>query len=120
MGEYGLGPITNSPEFGCDCLGEIRYLDADVHDSRGNAITIKNAICLHEEDAGLLWKHYNWVTKEAEVRRSWRLVISSIVTAANYEYAFYWYLYQDGTIETEVKLTGIVLTSALEPGETPA
>ncbi|MDX6513734.1 MAG: primary-amine oxidase [Gaiellaceae bacterium] len=119
IGEYGLGPITNSLELGCDCLGEIRYLDVDVHDSRGNPSTIGNAICLHEEDAGLLWKHYDWVTGEAEVRRSRRFVVSSIVTAANYEYAFYWYLYQDGTIEAEVKLTGIVLTSALEPGEEP-
>lgn len=48
-----------------------------------------------------------------------RLVISSIITAANYEYGLYWYVYQDGTIETEVKLTGIVLTSAVRPGERP-
>ena len=33
----------------------------------------------------------------------------------NYEYAFYWYLYQDGTIETEVKLTGIVLDLGRAP-----
>lgn len=119
IGEYGLGAITNSLELGCDCLGEIRYLDVDVHDSRGESVAIANAVCIHEEDAGLLWKHYDWVTEEAEVRRSRRLVISSIVTAANYEYAFYWYLYLDGTIEVEVKLTGIVLTSALEPDELP-
>jgi primary-amine oxidase len=52
-----------------------------------------------------------------ETWRSRLLVISFIITAGNYEYAFYWYLYQDGTIEFEVKLTGIVLTSALAPGE---
>ncbi len=79
-------------------------------------ITIPNAICMHEEDVGLLWKHYDWQAQDSEVRRSRRFVISSIITAANYEYAFYWYLYQDGTIETEVKLTGIVLTSAVAPG----
>jgi primary-amine oxidase len=49
--------------------------------------------------------------------RGRRLVISFIITAGNYEYAIYWYFYQDGTIEFEVKLTGIVLTSALAPGE---
>ncbi len=26
-GEYGLGPLVNSLSLGCDCLGEIRYLD---------------------------------------------------------------------------------------------
>ena len=35
IGEYGIGPYANSLELGCDCLGEIRYLDAVVHDSRG-------------------------------------------------------------------------------------
>ena len=30
--------------------------------------------------------------------RSRRLVISSIATVGNYEYGFFWYLYQDGTI----------------------
>ena len=28
IGEYGLGPYVNSLALGCDCLGEIRYLDA--------------------------------------------------------------------------------------------
>ncbi|HEY7195775.1 MAG TPA: hypothetical protein VH306_01165, partial [Gaiellaceae bacterium] len=119
VGEYGIGALANSLELGCDCLGEIRYLDAAVHDSRGNPATIANAICMHEEDVGLLWKHYDWATDSAEVRRSRRFVVSSIITVGNYEYAFYWYLYQDGTIETEVKLTGIVLTSAVHPGEKP-
>jgi primary-amine oxidase len=119
IGEYGIGPMTNSLSLGCDCLGEIRYLDAVVHNSQGDPVTIPNAICIHEEDFGLLWKHTDWASGKTEVRRTRRLVISSIITAANYEYGFYWYLYQDGTIETEVKLTGIVLTSAVRPGEQP-
>ena len=72
---------------------------------------------MHEEDFGLLWKHFDPALNTTETRRSRRLVISFIITAGNYEYAFYWYFYQDGTIEFEVKLTGIVLTSALAPGE---
>ena len=68
--------------------------------------------------AGLLWKHYDGNLGTTETRRSRRLVISFILTADNYEYAIYWYFYQDGSIEFEVKLTGIVLTSALPPGET--
>jgi primary-amine oxidase len=117
IGEYGVGELTNSLELGCDCLGEIRYFDVTVSNSRGEPYVIKNAICLHEEDAGLLWKHFDADTGQAEVRRSRRLVVSFIVTAGNYDYPFYWYLYQDGTIEAEVKLTGIVITSALAPGE---
>ena len=119
IGEYGLGLLTNSLELGCDCLGEIRYLDVDLATPGGEITTIKNAICLHEEDDGLLWKHYDWTTDTTEVRRSRRFVVSSIVTVDNYEYAFYWRFYQDGAIEFETRLTGIILTAALEPKEAP-
>jgi primary-amine oxidase len=117
IGEYGIGIMANSLELGCDCLGEIRYLDVDLVGSDGEPYTVKQAICLHEEDFGLLWKHFDPALGTTETRRSRRLVISFIITAGNYEYAFYWYFYQDGTIEFEVKLTGIVLTSALAAGE---
>ena len=118
IGEYGIGIMANSLEYGCDCLGEIRYFDVELADSSGEPFLIKNAICLHEEDFGLLWKHFDADLLTTETRRSRRLVISFIITASNYEYAIYWYFYQDGTIEFEVKLTGMVLTSALMPGET--
>ena len=35
IGEWGLGFMTTSLELGCDCLGEIRYVDAVLHDSAG-------------------------------------------------------------------------------------
>jgi primary-amine oxidase len=110
IGEWGLGFMTTSLELGCDCLGEISYLDAVVHDSRGEPQVIPNAICVHEEDSGVLWKHVDHVTG-AEVRRQRRLVVSFHVTVANYEYLVYWRFYQDGNIECEVRATGIVVTS---------
>jgi primary-amine oxidase len=42
--------------------------------------------------------------------------LSSIATVGNYEYGFYWYFYLDGSIEHEVKLTGIMSTEALPEG----
>lgn len=116
-GEYGIGMLANSLALGCDCLGVIRYFDAHLVNSRGEPVTIKNAVCLHEEDYGLLWKHMDWRTGQTEIRRSRRLVISFIATVGNYEYGFFWYLYLDGTIQHEVKLTGIMNTGALPPGE---
>jgi primary-amine oxidase len=114
-GEYGMGTCANSLELGCDCLGYIKYFDGYVTDSKGNLITIKNAICMHEEDYGILWKHTDRRLSKPEVRRSRRLVISSVSTVENYEYGFFWYLYQDGNIQFEIKLTGI-----LSLGTTPA
>lgn len=118
VGEYNIGVLANSLELGCDCLGVIEYFDVAFADGQGNPYTIKNAICMHEEDYGTLWKHSDFRTGEVEVRRSRRLVISFFSTVGNYDYGFFWYLYQDGSIELECKLTGIVSTGALQPGTT--
>lgn len=115
IGEWGLGFMTTSLELGCDCLGEIRYLDAVLHDSKGEPYTITNAICIHEEDNAVLWKHVDHEIG-AEVRRMRRLTISFHVTVANYEYLVYWRLYQDGNIECEVRATGIMVTTPLPVG----
>ncbi len=119
-GEYGLGACTNSLALGCDCVGEIRYLDAHLVDRAGRPRTVENAICLHEEDAGLLWKHSDELAGRVEVRRARRFVVNSMVTVGNYDYAFRWYFGLDGSIECEVQLHGIVSTMALAPGEQPA
>jgi primary-amine oxidase len=118
IGEWGLGFMTTSLELGCDCLGEIAYLDAVVHDSRGEPVTIPNAICIHEEDSGILWKHVD-ERAGAESRRARRLVVSFHVTVANYEYLVYWRFYQDGSIECEVRATGIMVTSSFPDGRQP-
>ncbi|KAL2465381.1 Copper amine oxidase family protein [Abeliophyllum distichum] len=116
-GEDGLGKNAHSLKKGCDCLGYIKYFDAHLTNFTGGVETIENCVCLHEEDHGVLWKHQDWRTGLAEVRRSRRLTVSFICTVANYEYGFYWHFYQDGKIEAEVKLTGILSLGALQPGE---
>lgn len=117
-GEYGMGVMANSLVLGCDCLGEITYLDAYVCTQDGDPAKIENAVCIHEEDSGIGWKHTDFRTGVGEVRRNRRLVISVFTTVGNYDYGFYWYLYLDGSIEFEAKLTGILSTGAFE-GEDP-
>src|SRR5262245_101104 len=117
VGEYGMGMCANSLELGCDCLGHIRYFDAHLCTSRGEPLTVKDAICMHEEGYGIRWKHTDRRLNVPEVRRSRRLVVSSISTVENYEYGFFWYLYQDGNIQLEVKLTGILSLGTLKAGE---
>ena len=119
VGEYGIGVLANSLALGCDCLGAIRYFDAWLNDSKGDPYCIESAVCLHEEDSGILWKHTDLFTGEVDVRRSRRLVVSSISTVGNYEYGQFWYFYQDGSIHFEMKATGILNTAALRPGESP-
>lgn len=119
IGEWGLGFMTTSLALGCDCLGEIRYLDATLHNSKGEPYEIPNAVCIHEEDNAVLWKHVDHDTG-AEVRRMRRLTVSFHVTVANYEYLTYWRFYQDGNIECEVRATGIMVTTPFPDGPTPA
>ena len=117
IGEYGLGKLANSLKLGCDCLGHIAYLDAHLNTMTGDVLTIEKAICIHEEDAGILWKHWDFRTERTEIRRGRKLVISCICTVGNYEYASYWYFKQDGSIEFEMKATGIINTAACLPGK---
>jgi primary-amine oxidase len=119
VGEAGVGMLANTLELGCDCLGEIHYFDVVGNDGRGQPLTLPNVICVHEEDYGVLWKHTDWRIHATEVRRSRRLVVSFIATVGNYDYGFYWYFYQDGTLEYQVKLTGVISNGATLPGERP-
>jgi primary-amine oxidase len=118
-GEYLVGKWANSLELGCDCLGEIAYLDATVTDDFGEPRTIRNAICIHEEDYGILWKHFDIFTGSSASRRQRRLVVSFFSTVGNYDYGFYWYFYLDGTMECEIKLTGALFTAAHPGGDYP-
>ena len=105
-GEYGMGTMANELTLGCDCLGQIHYLvsyhQQGAHDGikilvhfplqpgafvkhDGTAFVIKNVICIHEEDAGLLWKHTDFrVGGRSHAVRARRLVIQMICTLANY------------------------------------
>ena len=115
-GEYLVGQYANSLELGCDCLGEITYLSPVISDAFGNPREIRNGICMHEEDWGILAKHSDLWSGITYTRRNRRLVISFFTTIGNYDYGFYWYLYLDGTIEFEAKATGVVFTSAFPEG----
>lgn len=117
IGEYGFGKFNHSLKLGCDCLGAIHYLDSHFCGLDGGVITIEKGICIHEEDTGVLWKHWDFRVDRTEVRRGRRLVISCINTVGNYEYGQYWYFDQAGQIECEVKATGIVDTMACDPGQ---
>jgi len=112
-GEYGVGVSLDSLALGCDCVGHIHYFDVWTHDWHGEPRLIKNAVCMHEEDYGILWKYSVPAAEQTTVTRSRRLVISSIATIGNYVYGFFWYFYLDGSIGVEVKATGIPYPSAL-------
>lgn len=92
-------------------------MDAALSNRAGASQTIKNAICIHEEDAGILFKHTDFRDDSVIVTRARKLIISQVFTAGNYEYCIYWNFELDGSISLEIKLTGILNTYAMNPGE---
>ncbi|KAL1742027.1 copper amine oxidase [Schizophyllum fasciatum] len=113
-GEYGMGTMANELSLGCDCLGQIHYMPGSYVANDGSAVVIKNVICIHEEDNGVLWKHsdYRPNGRSQTVRRR-RLVVSMVCTLYIWNYHFY----QDGSIELEVRLTGILQVYVGADGE---
>lgn len=76
--------------------------------------------CASEEDNGILYKHTDFRDESCTVTRARKLIVSHVFTAANYEYCVYWIFHQDGTIQLEIKLTGILNTYSMAPGESAA
>jgi primary-amine oxidase len=79
---------------------------------------LPNAICCHEADDGILWKHTNYRTENAIVTRSRILIIQTIITVGNYEYIFAFQFTQDAAINYEVRATGILSTNPIGLGGT--
>jgi len=119
VGDYGLGFCANSLELGCDCLGHIHYFDATLNDSKGMPYVVKKAICMHEEDDGILWKHVEYRNGHNEARRARELVISQICTVVNYEYLFYIRFKLNGEIDYDIRLSGELSTNLPSAGEDP-
>ncbi|PCD38767.1 peroxisomal copper amine oxidase [Fusarium graminearum] len=91
----------------------LHYLDAEFLSQNGGIRKIKNAIYIHKEDTGILFKHTDFRDESSIMTQARILVIQQVFTAANYEYA----IRQDGSIQPEIKLTGILNTYAMNPGE---
>ncbi|OJJ42255.1 hypothetical protein ASPZODRAFT_20648 [Penicilliopsis zonata CBS 506.65] len=113
LGNVGAGVTANNLQLGCDCLGMIKYIDGCVVAADGTPAPRPNAICIHEVDNGIQWKHTNHRTGKATVVRKRQLVLQTIITVANYEYIFMWYFDQSGEITFETRATGILSTQPI-------
>lgn len=116
LGNNGAGVNANNLQLGCDCLGTIKYFDAWHHTLAGDPLKLANAVCCHEQDDGILWKHTNFRTNKAVVTRSRILVLQTIITVNNYEYIFAFHFNQAAEITYEVRATGILSTNPIDIG----
>ncbi|KJR88913.1 primary-amine oxidase [Sporothrix schenckii 1099-18] len=114
LGDVGAGIMANNLQLGCDCLGAIYYMDGVVADAAGAPHAMPNVVCVHEQDAGIAWKHTNYRTDRAVVVRQRELVLQTILTVSNYEYILAWVFNLAGDIAYEVRATGIVSTQPVD------
>ena len=118
LGDNGAGLMANNLEFGCDCLGVIHYHQGTIADDQGEPREMKNVVCIHEQDAGIGWKHTNYRTGRPVVARDRELVLQSVMTVANYEYIVAFIFNLAGEISYETRATGIMSTSPIDAGIT--
>lgn len=114
LGDAGAGAMANNLKLGCDCLGNIHYLSAVITDDTGSPVHLENCVCVHEQDAGISWKHTNYRTDRAVVVRSRELVLQSIITVGNYEYILAFMFNQAGEVIYEVRATGVLSTQPID------
>ncbi|MEW6306933.1 MAG: primary-amine oxidase [Verrucomicrobiota bacterium] len=108
-GEYGIGRLANTLVPNHDAPSNAVLLDAVFADDMGKPYTQKQAVAIAESDAGILWRHYEYMSDQKESRRARQLELMYIATVGNYDYAFSWIFHQDGRLEVRAGLTGILL-----------
>ncbi len=109
VGEYSVGRLASSIERGTDAPEYATLIDATFAGDDGQPTDLKQAVGIYERDGGMLWKHYESYSEKNESRRARQLVVFFIATIGNYDYAVNWVFHQDGTLEADAALSGIML-----------
>ena len=102
-GDYGFGLHgIRSAVPGADAPANAEFRSAVMHTHLGEPMEVPRAVTIYERDGGVLWRHAE------ESRRSRELVVAFYSAIDNYDYAFNWIFRQDGSMDVEVQLTGII------------
>ncbi len=109
VGEYGVGRLASSMEPKTDAPENATLIDATFAGDDGEPYVLPRAVAIYERDGGLLWKHFESYSGLNESRRARELVLSFIATIGNYDYALNWIFHQDGVLEVDAALSGIML-----------
>jgi primary-amine oxidase len=109
VGEYNVGRAASSIEPNTDAPENATLIDAVFAGDDGAPKTLPRAVGIYERDGGLLWKHYDMYSRVNQSRRARQLVVFFIATIGNYDYAINWIFHQDGALEVDAALTGIML-----------
>ncbi len=112
-GEYGIGRYSGSLSTGVDVPANASLFDAVFADDFGKPYVAKDVVAIYERPSGLLWKHFDMYNGGDAARQGRELVLGFITTVSNYDYGLNWVFRQDGSIELEAQLTGIMLAKGV-------
>lgn len=113
VGEYSVGRLASPLEPKLDAPENAQLIDVVFADDEGNPYTLERAVGIYERDGGLLWKHFDTLSGKNESRRARELVLLFVATIGNYDYAVSYIFKQDGSIEIDLALTGIMLAKGV-------
>jgi primary-amine oxidase len=119
-GEYGIGRLALSLEPKIDYPENATLFNAVFAQENGGAVPLPRAVAMFERDGGVLWKHVDYTTLpfvHNQSRRARQLVLSWFANVGNYEYGFNWVFHQDGVLEMEAQLTGIMAARGIAEDE---
>jgi primary-amine oxidase len=119
-GEFGIGRLALSLEPKIDYPENATLFNAVFAQENGSAVPLPRAVALYERDGGVLWKHVDYTSLpfvHNESRRARQLVLSWFANVGNYEYGFNWIFHQDGMLEMEAQLTGIMAARGIAEDE---
>ncbi|QLE58957.1 primary-amine oxidase [Nostoc sp. TCL26-01] len=119
VGEYNLGLLASTMELGKEIPENGVLLDAVFANEEGEPYKMPGVVGIYERDRGILWKHYEYNTQRNDVRRDRELVITITAAVDNYDYGLNWIFHQDGTLEVQNELTGIVLAQGTAAEQEP-
>jgi len=114
VGEYGIGRLASPLESKLDAPDNAQLIDATFADDSGKPYLLKEAIGIYERDGGILWKHFDTFAGKNETRRARELVMFFVATIGNYDYAVSYVFKQDGSLEFDLALTGIMLAKGVK------
>ena len=114
VGEYSVGRLASPLEPNTDAPANARLIDAAFADDNGKPHDLKRAVGIYERDGGILWKHFDSYSLTNETRRGRELVMFFIATIGNYDYAVNYIFKQDGSMEIDLALTGIMLPKGVK------
>jgi primary-amine oxidase len=104
-GDYGMSGYSAdraSAIVGEDAPANAVFAPATWADHRGRVVTVPRAVAIYERDGGILWRH------GGRSSRARQLVLSGYCTIDNYDYLYHWVFSQDGAIDVQVQLTGVM------------